>query len=332
MLKKKPMDQIISNLPEFRVNPCTPVFNTTAVDLCGPYLIKQGRARVKRWVTLFTCAATRASDIQVVYSLETDSFLKALSRFMCNRQCKPALMLSDCGTNFVGADNDIKRFLLTEENQKKIEDGLLRKGVKWQFNPPKSSHRAGIVERLFRIFRKCMMSLNTSCSMNDEEFLTATTMINSILNQRPMARLSDDPDDLRTICPAQLMSGATDENANPSQLLTGDGYRRSYRALQEAVDNWWSRWQRQYLSTLQERQKWFSPARNLKVGDLVLMTDANVGRNQWRKALVTQTYPDKWGVVRKVTVITARMNKAVIQKSSFTRDVRKLVLLEEATN
>ena len=82
LLTKKPCEQIMSNLPHFRINPQRPVFHTTAVDLCGPYLIKQGRSRVKRWVTLFTCAASRASDIQIVHSLETDSFLKAMARVL----------------------------------------------------------------------------------------------------------------------------------------------------------------------------------------------------------------------------------------------------------
>ena len=35
------------------------------------------------------------------------------------------------------------------------------------------------------------------------------------------------------------------------------------------------------LPTLQERPKWQQEKRNLHVGDIVLMADDNVARNQW---------------------------------------------------
>ena len=195
------------------------------MDLCGLYLIKQCRTRVKRWVTLFTCAATRASDIHIVHSWETDSFLKALSRFLSVRQCKPEFMVSDCGSNFVGADKELKRFLTSGRNQKKIGDELSHKGVCWKFNPPRSSHRKGLVERLFRIFRKCMQSLSNDCVLNDEDFVTATAQINSIMNNRLITKLSDDPNDVRALTPAQVMTGVADASVQPSEFLNPLRYR-----------------------------------------------------------------------------------------------------------
>ena len=170
-----------------------------------------------------------------------------------------------------------------------------------------------------------MTSLSKDCMLTDEDFSTATCVISAVLNSRPISKLSDDPDDIRTLSPAQLMSGVTDATVDPSQFLDCDGYRRSYKMLREAVNIWWYKWQRLYLSTLQQRQKWHTPARNLKIGDLVLMVEPKLARGHWLKAMVTQTFPDKWGVVRKVQVRTAK-------KTFFQRDVRKLVLLEETTD
>ena len=75
--KREPCKQIISSLPECRVTPNRPIFHCTSCDLCGPFYVKVGRSRVKRWICLFTCAATRAWHIAVVHRLDTDSFLKA---------------------------------------------------------------------------------------------------------------------------------------------------------------------------------------------------------------------------------------------------------------
>jgi len=55
------------------------------------------------------------------------------------------------------------------------------------------------------------------------------------------------------------------------------------------------------------------PSRNLHVGDVVLMYDTNSKRGVWPKALVTDTFPDKDGVARRVRVRTAN--------SSFLRDL-----------
>lgn len=72
---------------------------------------------------------------------------------------------------------------------------------------------------------------------------------------------------------------------------------------------------------LQERQKWLKQTRNFKVGDLVIMKDANLPRGQWCKALVQETFPDSDGVVRQVLVKSTT--------GVFRRDIRKLCLIEE---
>ena len=108
----------------------------------------------------------------------------------------------------------------------------------------------------------------------------ATAQINSIMNNRPITKVSDDPNDLRALTPGQIMSGAADANAQPSEFLNPLGYCRSFKMLKEAVDVWWYRWQKEYLNTLQQRQKWFNPARNLSKGDLILIINKNMLRGQ----------------------------------------------------
>ena len=65
------------------------------------------------------------------------------------------------------------------------------------------------------------------------------------------------------------------------------------------------------------------PERNLQIGDLVLMVDPLTVRGAWRRAIITDTFPDQFDVVRKVKI-------AVANGSQYMRDVRKIVLLEGA--
>ena len=155
--------------------------------------------------------------------------------------------------------------------------------------------------------------------------MTATSVINSILNRRPIAKLNDDPEDFRVLTPSQLLGGGFEESANPAELLSAAGYRRSFKMLTEAVQGWWSQWSAQYLYTLQDRQKWFNKKRSLKKGDLILMVEPNQPRGDWRKGIIVQTYPDRWGIVRKVQLRT-------VNGTFFMRDIRKIILLEGATD
>ena len=54
-----------------------------------------------------------------------------------------------------------------------------------------------------------------------------------------------------------------------------------------------------------ERVKWNNPRRNLQRGDLVLIADDRVPRNQWNMARVVDSRPDSKGQVQSVKVATA---------------------------
>ena len=88
----------------------------------------------------------RAIHIEVAHSLDTDSFLNALRRFVARRGT-PDQIFSDNGTNFVGAER-ILRTALQSFNNDKIHHYCSQKGIEWSFNPPLASHMGGAQERM----------------------------------------------------------------------------------------------------------------------------------------------------------------------------------------
>ena len=64
-----------------------------------PFEVKLLRRTMKRWCCLFTCLTTRAIHIEVVRSLDTDSCLVVVNRYIARRG-KPATIISNNGTNF----------------------------------------------------------------------------------------------------------------------------------------------------------------------------------------------------------------------------------------
>ena len=119
--------QKMGDLPPDRVKPDKPPFSFVGVDCFGPFLIKQGRSQVKRYGCIFTCLTVRAVHIEILHSMDTDSFLNALQRFVARRGI-PELIRSDNGTNFVGAERELREGV-NRWNQQKIHDQLLQKGI-----------------------------------------------------------------------------------------------------------------------------------------------------------------------------------------------------------
>ena len=137
--------QKMADLPADRLTPDKPVFTYVGIDFFGPYMVKRGRAQVKRYALIFTCLAIRAVHIEITHSLDTDSFLQAISRFIARRG-KPDLIRSDNGGSFIRGEREI-RDGIAAWNQDKISDYLVQKTIEWIFNPPLASHYGGTWER-----------------------------------------------------------------------------------------------------------------------------------------------------------------------------------------
>ena len=61
---------------------------------------------------------------------------------------------SDCGTNFVGAHNELQASL--NEMDDAIQRYLASEGCDWIFNAPHSSHVGGVWERMIGVTRRIL--------------------------------------------------------------------------------------------------------------------------------------------------------------------------------
>jgi hypothetical protein len=128
-------------LPDFRHKSGGYAYETVGVDYFGPFNVKRGRGREKRWGCIFTCLTTRAVHLEVAFSMESDSFLCAFHRFVA-RPGVPRDVHSDNGTNFVGALDYFQR-ALERWDQNKIHGKLLIGGSNWYVGPPEADHHGG---------------------------------------------------------------------------------------------------------------------------------------------------------------------------------------------
>ena len=314
-------EQKMADLPTCRVDDTAPPFTSTGVDYFGPFIIHERRKNVKQYGVLFTCLASRAIHIEIAESLDTDSFLNALRRFVARRG-NIRQLYSDNGTNFVGAEKELKASL-KEMNQGHIESQLRNIGIDWKFNPPLASNMGGAWERLIRTVRKVLSGLlqEHSNRLDRESFSTLICEVEAIVNSRPLTCSSGDGCDLEPLTPNHILTGRTQVTTPPPGIFDRDDLyvRRRWRRVQYLSNLFWSRWKNEFLLLQQRRQKWNQPRRNMHVGDIVIMRDDNTPRNEWPLGIVKAVEPDSTGYIRVVTVKT--------QHSEYKRPINKLVLL-----
>lgn len=316
-------EQKMADLPLERITPDHPPFTNVGVDYFGPIEVKRGRTNVKRYGVIFTCMASRAVHLEVAYSLDTDGCINALRRFI-SRRGQVVHIRSDNGTNFIGANRELKE-AISAWNIHRIERELLQAGVQWNFNPPSGSHFGGAWERIIRMVRNILCSVLRQQTLDDESFHTILCEVESILNDRPITKLSDDPNDLEALTPNHLLLMKGKPALPPGLFEKADMYvKRRWKQVQYIADLFWKRWLREYLPLLQGRQKWTKERPSLKPGDIVLLLDQAAPRGSWPLGRVLETFPDEKGLVRTVKIKT--------KSSVLERPIRKLCLLLDSND
>ena len=148
--------------------------------------------------------------------------------------------------------------------------------------------------------------------LTDERLNTLLCEVEAILNCRPLTEISSDPDDAEPLTPNHLLLLNAGATYPPLLFSRDDCYAtRRWKQIQYLANLFWNRWKREYLPILQERQKWHRKNYSYKKGDLVLLTDQFLPRNQWSTGRIVDVYPDSKEIVRvvKVKVCKFKMNK-----------------------
>ena len=167
----------------------------------------------------------------------------------------------------------------------------------------------------------------TASHLTHEVLSTLMAEVTAIINARPLVPVSSDPEQPFLLSPATILTQKVCTPLPPPGTFdTGDLHRQQWKQVQHLANVFWSRWRREYLSTLQSRSKWQDDRPNVQEGDLVLMKDSQVQRNDWPLALVTKTFPDKDGKVRKIELKVTKSGTV----RTFLRPVSEIVVLMTA--
>ena len=223
-------EQLMGQLPPSRVTPAPP-FTTTGADFAGPFTLRKGHTRkpvwVKGYVCLFICMATKCTHLEMVMDLSTQAFTAALRRFIARRG-RPEHLITDNGTNFVGARKELEAVynqLSTKETQESLSQFLNDQRIKWTHTPARSPHFGGLWEAGVKAMKVLLHKTLGTSRLICEEMHTVLAEAEAILNSRPLTPLDSAPvDGAQVLTPGHFLVGrslkALPESTNTTSKIT----------------------------------------------------------------------------------------------------------------
>ena len=267
-----PIRQLMADLPVCRVSVTNKPFKFCGCDYLGPFTYRQNRNHCKAWGLLFTCLCTRAIHVEVVTSLDLNSFLLAFARFT-NLRGSVDTMYSDNGSTFCAAADKLPSLLSSPE----INSSLRKRNINWIKIPPYSPSQGGSWESMVKLFKSSLSRVMEQARRKPTliELQTFVSDAVRIVNDRPLTTLSDKPNDLAPITPSCFLGQQLAPYTPISTFHDRGDLRKDYLYNSTLAHKFWLSWIKGYLPTLQGRSKWRLTRDNLEPGQLVLVGDAD---------------------------------------------------------
>ena len=254
---------------------------------------EQDHSMHKVEVVVYTCAVTRAVNLDLVPDLTASAFIRSLKRFI-GRRGIPNLLISDNATCF-------------KNEELRLSEELLELHIRWKYIVEASPWWGGFWERLIQTVKRALRKVLYRASVNYDELLTIIAEIEGVINSRPLTYVYDDEvEDVLT--PAHLLLGRRPLSRNTEPLSNGDvetsnvklSKRMAY--LKTLSDHFWKRFSNEYLLELRSQHTMGNdPTRKPEVGEIVVV-HGKEKRNLWRLGKIVSFVPGNDGKVRAVVL------------------------------
>ena len=188
----------------------------------------------------------------------------------------------------------------------------------------------GVCERQIRTARGIRNALikTHGKSLDEESLHTWLVEVEATVNSRLMTTetISDVKSDI-PLSPANLLTMKSIVILPPPGCFSSAyiSIRKRWRRVQHIANEFWSRWRKEFLQTLQEHKTCKTRRRNFRNGDIVLLK-AETHRSHWLIARIIETFEDKYGAVRAVRLKLGSENNA---QRELVWLIAKIVLLVE---
>ncbi|EPB79997.1 integrase core domain protein [Ancylostoma ceylanicum] len=300
----------VPSLPQERVARFRP-FQKVGLDYLGPlYYRDHFHTRAKVWICLFTCTATRAVHLEVVYNNSTQEFVLAFRRFIARRGT-PDQILSDNATTFCSANDTLQEVIHARSSVEKLSNLFANRKITWKFISPLSPWKEGFYERLVGLIKSAFAKTVHRALLPLQQFQTLVFEVEAVLNARPLTSIRDTGTAPQILRPIDFISPEVEPQIPSSERSSTSfpGHRLAgwHRETISVLDQFWNSWYKEYLSLLADRhQRRIRQGKSSpvipQVSDVVLVFEKNVPRGQWPLGVITALECNRQKVPRSATV------------------------------
>ena len=288
----------------------SPPWRNVSLDFAGPLTVRgevNRRARMKVWILIYTCRATKSVCLLATPGYSTSDFLCKHNEFIY-RKGRPDSVVSDRGSQLVAAGIVIanKDLPVNKLDWQKVTS--VNAATDWQFVPVGGQHRNGLSEATVKILKKSLsLAIHPSVGLTYSELVTLLAKITFSINSRPLAvgyisPNSQQEDCLIPLTPNHLLLGRASLDAPDLRFDESNKFSARLSYIQEVFKAWWNRWIVDVLPTLVPCRRWKNIRKNLNRGDIVMMHYSGNLTDDYRIAKVVDVYKDKKGLIRTVKV------------------------------
>ena len=336
---------LVQQMSEIREESTTvaPPWQHLALDFAGPITVKgevNRRAKLKSWILVYTCRATKAVCLLATSGYSTADFL-CKHEEMVFRKGRPESVVSDRGSQLVAAGVTIanKDLPINKLDWKQVT--AVNCATNWTFVPIGGQHRNGLSEASVKVLKKSLsLAIHPSVELTYAELVTLLARISHSINSRPLSirnvsSNSQQEDILLPLTPNHLLLGRASIDIPDLDYDTDNRFSARLAYVQQVFQSWWDRWIRDILPTLVPCKRWKDAKKNISEGDVVMMKYEGNMKDDYRLAIVKKTFKDKKGLVRTVKVGFRKRDKReppnVYWKKTLTEEIvpiQRLALLQ----
>ena len=253
-----PSNKMIRSLP----------FQCTGLDYFGPLYIKRGNHgdRRKVWVSLFTCAAVRASHLEIVADLSAEEFVLALRRFIARRG-KPQQIILDNAPQFKLRRSSVDVAWESAVRDRDVQLHIVEQRTKWSFIVQLFPWIGGFYETFVGISKMALRKAIRKTCITMLQIQTFLTETEAIINSRPFIYLGVDLNDRTKLTHSHFLSPNTktdtplirkdddieDPTYSPAKISSKETLLKTWKKGQNLLEIFWKLWRDDYPLSLRER-------------------------------------------------------------------------------
>jgi len=251
--------------------------------------------------------------------MTTDKFLQAFQRFV-GRRGLPHTVYTDNALTFHAANAHLAQ-LWTSLSAAKSHRFLAQHNIAWKFIAPRAAWWGGWWERMVGTTKRCLRKVLGRLQVSEEGLNTTLVAIEAAINSRPIGQAEDETG---VLTPAHFLIGER-LTTIPSgrEPETNRSLTKEFKMRQKLADDFWRRWQKEYLTTLRSFHEVRQQQTSVKFrrGDVALLQEEVRPRHMWKRAVIERVIEGRDGRIRTVALRTP-------EGKEITRPVQLVIPLE----